>query len=217
MIIGETGSQKTATTKEYTRCNNHGLVVRVEAPAKPSMIQFMSDLAACYGYSRISSYQRQSEYVLDKVNARRTIIIENVQQLYIEKMGASQPIFDFLKKLQEDTGCAIVVTFTPTFEKKFQEGMHRGFFEQFVGRAGGLRNFIRLPEFPTEEDCVAIARAFGLKDAEKHAGYLAAIARQPGRIRVLCGDLQDAKIEAASKKQALTIAHLKALRPEEEV
>ena len=216
VIIGETGTQKTSTTKEYTRCNNHGMVVRIEAPEKPSMPQFISDLAVSYGFSRHNGYRAQKEYVLDKMNSKRTIIIENIQQLYVPRLGAKQPIFDFLKKLQEDTGCAIVVTFTPTFEKEFQDGMHKGFFEQFVGRAGGLRNFVRLPEYPTEEDCIAIAKAFGLQGAEKYGKYLSAIVREPGRIRVLCGDLQDAKIAATFDKKPLTISYLKALRKEEE-
>jgi hypothetical protein len=216
VIVGETGSQKTSTLKEYTRCNNHGMVIRVEAPATPSMARFISDVAASYGYSRSTTNRQQEEYILAKVNYRKTIIVENIQQLYVPKLEARQPIFDFLKKLQEDTGCTIVVTFTPTFEKAFQEGMHKGFFEQFVGRAGGQKRFLRLAPYPPEDDCIAIAKAFGLKDADKYGKYLADIAHDLGRIRVLCGDLQEAKIRAAADKKPLTISYLKAVREEEE-
>jgi DNA transposition AAA+ family ATPase len=230
VIIGETGTQKTASTKQFVRENNHGLCTRIEAPETPSMSQFMTDLAVSYGYSAQSSYQKKKAYVLEKVNRKKTIIIENIQQLYIEKKGASQPIFDFLKKLQEDTGCTVIVTFTPAFEMKFMEGMHKGFFEQFVGRAGGTRKFLRLAAHPTEDDVEAIAHAFKFKNLDQKTTwplgkdsvknvtaleYLCMIAREPGRIRRLFEDLQDAKIEAEADEKPLTIATVKTVRGED--
>ena len=59
VIIGETGSQKSATTGEYARLNNHYTVVKVESPERPSMAQFMTDLAKCYGFSEDASYLRK--------------------------------------------------------------------------------------------------------------------------------------------------------------
>lgn len=215
IIIGETGSQKTSITSEYARRNNHGLVVRVEAPETPSMAQFMTDLARCYGYSAQASYPRKKAFVLEAVNARKTIIVENVQRLYDPRCGDKQPIFSFLQKLQEDTGCTVILTLTPTFEKALLGGMSKAFFEQFEGRAGGRRTFLRLPAYPPEEDVVMIAKAFGLQQADRHADYLVKIAKEEGRIRRLFEDLQDAKISAEASKEKLTISHLKEVRGEE--
>ena len=209
IIIGETGSQKTAMTTEYQRRNNHGAVVRVEAPETPSMTQFMTDLAKCYGFNAQDGYLRKKNYVLGAVNSKKTIIVENIQRLYDSRNGDKQPIFSFLQKLQEDTGCTIVLTLTPTFERTLLAGLQRGFFEQFEGRAGGRKNFLRLPEYPGEDDVLAIAKAFGLQDAAKHVAELVKIARQPGRIRILFGVLQDAKIEAEAAKEKLTISHVR--------
>jgi len=213
IIIGETGTQKSATTGEYARRNNHGAVVKVESPETASMTQFMTDLAAGYGYNAQAGYLRKKNYVLNVVNAKRTIIVENIQRLYESGAGDRQPIFSFLQKLQEDTNCTIILTLTPTFERTLLAGVNKAFFEQFEGRAGGRRNFLRLPEYPEEEDVLAIARAFGLQDAGKYTAELLRIARRPGRIRYLFEVLQDAKIESGEGK--LTITHVREMIDEE--
>ena len=215
VIIGETGSQKTAALVQYCAENNHHTCVRVEAPERPSMSQFMTDLAKAYGYGEQSSYGKKKAYVLEAVTNKRTIIVENVQRLYDPRYGDKQPIFSFLQKLQEDTGCTIIITFTPTFEKTFTAGLQSGFFEQFEGRAGGRKKFLRLPQFPAEEDVVMIAKAFGLRDAEGHAKELTKIASEPGRIRWLFEVLQDAKIEAEAQKKPLTIGLVREARGED--
>lgn len=48
VIVGPTGSQKTACRKEYVRLNNHCQVVGVEAPERFSMYQFLTDLVEAY-------------------------------------------------------------------------------------------------------------------------------------------------------------------------
>jgi DNA transposition AAA+ family ATPase len=215
IVIGETGSQKTASFNEYCTRNNHGACVRVEAPETPSMKQFMTDLAARYGCAISSNTERKKFTVLRALNDRKCIIVDNVQRLYVEKLEGNQPIFNFLQKVQEDTGCTVIMSFTPTFEKKFTSGLLKGFFEQFEGRAGGRRNFLRLPEYADEEDVLAIAAAFKLQDAAAHTEFLVSIAKEPGRIRRLFEDLQNARILAERRKQALTIKHVRQARDEE--
>lgn len=224
VIIGETGTQKTATLKHYCAENNHGMCVRVEAPERPSMSQFMSDLAKQFGDESLRSYGKKKAFVLEAVTAKKTIIVENVQRLYDDRFGSNQPIFSFLQKLQEDTGCTVIITFTPVFEKKFTSS---AFFEQFEGRAGGVKRFVRLAEHPPIEDVRDIAKAFGMTASalnEKTTWqtekltvleYLNRIAHERGRIRRLFEDLQDAKIEAEAAKEALTIEHVKRARGEE--
>ncbi len=230
VIIGETGSQKNATTDFYCAENNHGMCVSIEAPARPSMSQFMTDVAKAYGcpsYETLS-YGKKQAFVLGAVNAKKTIIIHNVQRLYDHRLGANQPIFSFIQKLMEDTGCTVIITITPVFEKEFTGS---AFFEQFEGRAGGRRSFLRLPEYPPEEDVRDIAKGFGMiglnekttwpavksgADDEKVTvlEYLNRVAHERGRIRRLFEDLQDAKIEAEAAKESLTIEHVKRVRGE---
>lgn len=215
IVIGETGTQKTAAFREYVRQNNHGATVWLDAPETPSMFKFKTDLAKAYGCHPAASMPKKEGKIVESVNAKKTIIVENVQRLYLEKEEGNQQVFNYLQKLQETTNCTIILSFTPTFERKFTAGLNRGFFEQFVGRSGGTSRFLRLAEFPPEEDVIEIAKAFKLRDAEKHAAYLVKIAHEPGRVRRLFEDLQDAKIAAEAEGRPLTIQHVKAERGED--
>jgi hypothetical protein len=209
LIIGETGTQKGASMREYCRLNNHGICGLIEAAESPSMNQFMDDLIAIYTNSSQGGMMRKKAYIRRVVNHKRTIMLENIQRLYDPRAGDKQPVFSFLQKLQEDTGCTIILSLTPTFEQTLLGGAARMFFEQFEGRAGGRRTFLRLPPFPPEEDVVMIAQAFGLLDVKKYSSELVAIAHEEGRIRRLFEVLQDAKIEAESLKSKLTIDHVR--------
>lgn len=215
VVIGETGNQKTAAFKEYCRQNNHGTCVWLDAPETPSIAKFKTDLAMRYGRNVEESTIRKEAAIIRSVNERKTIIVENVQRLYDPRAEGRQPIFDYLQKLQESTNCTIIISFTPTFERTFTAGRARGFFEQFEGRAGGSKTFLRLPEYPPEEDVLTIAHAFKLAHAERHQDYLVAISREAGRIRILFEVLQEAKIRAERRKETLTIDHLKYVRDED--
>ena len=216
VVVGETGSGKTATFKHFQRRNNHGTTALVEAPATPSMSQFLTDLGYCYGCPKDASITRKKDQITRSVNSSRIIIVDNVQRLYNPRDGDKQIIFSYLQKLQEDTGCTVILSFTPTFERTFTAGAMHGYFEQFEGRAGGRKNFLRLPEFPPEEDVLAIATALKLQNAEKHLDYLVAIAHEPGRIRILFDSLQRGKRKAEKEGRPFSISHIKWARDEEE-
>ena len=227
MIVGHTGRQKTATLKEYCRRNNHGTCVRVEAPETASHTQFITDLAEKYGCSRQATWDRKRNTIRQSVNDKRTIIVENVQRLYDERQGGNQKVFSYLQKLQDDTDCTVILTLTPVFASKLRKNLAEGYFEQFIGRAGGEREILTLEEFSSEEDVEVIAKSFGLeKLSEKIAWgpeekqrtgtaleYLAAIARESGRDRVLFEALQEARVIAGKKD--LNINHVRVARGED--
>lgn len=237
ILVGETGTQKTATLQWYCREHNHGLCKLIESPATPSHSQFITELANAYGSPRDINTLRKHHKIIESVNDTRTIMIDNAQRLYDPRLGGHQPAFHFIQKLQEDTGCTIILCLTPDGEKVLFQGSSSGFFEQFVGRAGGWRNFLRLPPYPSEEDVQAIAEAFGVQGLDEETTmvvqkiakgqrlevsepctvlqYLTAVAREPGRIRQLFEDLQTAKIRAERMKARLTIKHIKHARKED--
>ena len=215
IIVGRTGTQKSASLIEYCRLNNHLTCVHQEAPAKPSYAQFIADLAAKYNGSRQGNWGRMINRIIESVNSKRTIVIENVQRLYVEKHDANQPVFNFLQKLQDESGCTIILTITPVFADTLTRKLANGYFEQFIGRAGGLGEFLRLPDFAPDDDVLLIAKSFGLVQAEKHLDYLLKISREPGLIRVLFGALQKAKVMAEAGKEKLTVDHLRAARGED--
>jgi DNA transposition AAA+ family ATPase len=213
VIVGPTGSQKTATLKEYCRRNNHGMCVWMETPENGSMKEFLLTLAGKYG--RTDSYDNARRRVMQTLNRHKTIVIDNAQAAYDEKAQGKQRIFDFLRRVQDETECTVVLSVTPEFDRKITDRMLEGYFEQFEGRAGGKKGFLRLPNYAPEEDVLAIAEAFGLVDAEKHLDYLVAISRERGRIRRLFEDLQQAKINAEQEgKKKLTISYVQEVHDE---
>jgi hypothetical protein len=214
-MAGKVPFVKSASTLEYSRLNNHLTCVHQEAPAKPSYSQFIADLAAKYNGSRQASWARMINKIHESVNSKRTIILENVQRLYVEKAEANQPVFNFLQKLQDETQCTIIMTITPVFADTLTRKLANGYFEQFIGRAGGVGEFLRLPDFATEEDVLLIAKSFGLQRAESCLDYLVKISREPGLIRILFGALQKAKVAAEAEKEKFTVDHIRIARGED--
>jgi hypothetical protein len=207
LIIGPTGSQKSACGKQYVMRNNHGVCVHIESPETPTMGKFITKLGRAYGVSEFHNLEKKRERIIESVNDRSTIIVDNIQRMYKDRRGWDQPIFNYLQQLQDDTNCTIILICVPEFEFTLQRGMDRGYFEQFEGRVGGASEFLILPEYPPSEDVLAIAETFKLADAEKHLAELESICRRRGRIRILFNALQKAQRDAGTSR--LTIKHVR--------
>ena len=208
IVVGHTGSQKTSSFKEYERQRNHGNTLWLEAPENAATGELISRMSAAFGYSETHSSQKKRAYLLNAIKPHRCIIVDNVQDMF-RRDRAEQPAFSFLRRLQDETGCCIILSITPTFERALMRGMIEGYFEQFEGRSGGRDTWLRLPDYPPDDDVIQIASAFGMPDPETHRKALCAIAHQPGRIRRLFEVLQQAKIYASASKQPLTIDHIR--------
>lgn len=203
-IIGPTGAQKSACFREIQRRINHGTIRVIECPETGALGEFLSLLAVSFGASPQTSSDKKRRKIEESVKDHHVIICDNAQELWREDRQ-EQPAFSFLRRLQDSSGCTIVLSITPTFERKLMQGMIEGYFEQFEGRSGGRNTWLRLPAHPPKADVLLIAQAFGLEDAEKHLAELVAISRQPGRVRRLFEVLQEGKRLAGAKKEAFTI------------
>ena len=214
LIVGATGSGKSATVGEYRRRNNHGACVHIEAPEAGGAGEFIQGLCRCYGISTRTNSTRMRNQLWSAVGARNCIIVDNAQELWNRKGGPDQPRFSFLRRLQDERKCTVILIVTPLFERTLQDNLMLGYFEQFIGRTGGVRSWLRLPEYPPMEDCVAIAKSMGLVDAQKHAKKLAEIARESGRIRRLFEDLQSGKRLAQGERSPFTFDYVLDVRGE---
>ena len=214
VIVGPTGSQKTASFQEQYRRRNHGQTKLIESPEGGSASDLLASLMSAFGYSSGGNLTQRRSTLLAAVKPHHCIIIDNAQDLY-RKESKDQPAFSFLRRLQEVTGCTIILSITTDFERTLMEGLIKGYFEQFEGRSGGRRKWLRLPEYAPEDDVLAIAQAFGLQDARRHVKELTTISREAGRIRRLFEDLQEAKILANADKAKLTIEHVREARGDE--
>lgn len=221
VIVGHTGSQKSACLNEFQRQRNHGRTRKIEAPENGTFSELLALIARSCGMSTSSNSAAAMRAKIFQAfgagtptdRARRILIIDNAQELWDTKPNSKQQSFTFLRRLQDETGCTIVLSITPIFERLLVDGMIQGWFEQIEGRSGGRNSWLRLPEFPPAEDVLMIAKAFGMVDGKANEKKLVAISREPGRIRRLFEDLQEAKLLAG--KTPLTIAHIREARGEE--
>lgn len=215
LIIGHTGSQKTACLTQYVLRNNHGTCTHIEAPHSASMGDLLTDIGKRYGVSVWSSVSAKRNRITEQLNEKKTLIIDNVQRLYRPERGWSQPVFNWLQKVQDESGCTVILCSIPDFQETLQGGIDKGYFEQFEGRCGGANEFHVLPDYAPKEDVEEIAAAFKLVDYREHTKELMEIARRRGRIRVLFFALQNGKRLAG--KHPLTIKHVrKAIGAEDE-
>lgn len=207
IIVGPTGSGKTAAGKEYTRQRNHGTTSWMEAPAGGTLAEFASRMSLTMGLAVNTSLHKKRAHIMRATKESKCWWIDNAQDLW--RQGTHDvPSFTFLRQLQDETNCTVILSITPTFETELVNGMLNSYWEQFIGRSGGTRKWLRLPDYPPEDDVLSIAQAFGLKDAQRHLKKLLGISREPGRIRVLFDDLQDAKRLSTARKEPFTIAHV---------
>jgi AAA domain-containing protein len=216
LILGPTGSQKTSCGKRYALLNNSGKVIHIEAPEKPTMGRFVRELGKAYGIAEKVAGEKLRIRITENVTEKKCIIIDNIQRLYKPRQGWNQEIFNFLQKLQDDTGCTIIMISIPPFEETLRAGDERGYFEQFIGRIGGWHEVLRLDDQTPRADLEAIAEAYGLKDASSHWKELEGLCREAGRIRILFNALQKAKRKADAANQKLTIRHLRAVLGKED-
>ena len=217
VIVGPTGTQKTASYKELAQRNPH--IKWLESTDNGSIKEFIIRLAVKCGASRSISYGPARAKIFESMMPHnglpKCVIVDNMQDmvrsdkklLALGKNIEQQPAYQFLRSLQDETGCAVVWSITPENEEQMFNP-HSVYFEQFEGRAGGRGNFLRLSNYPPKADVVLIAKTLGLKDAEKHADALLDIAKQRGRIRFFFEIMQEAKDEAALDQEQFTMEYV---------
>lgn len=213
VIAGPTGTQKTASYKELALRDPH--IKWLEASDNGSLKEFIIRLAVKCGASRNISYgparAKIFEAMMPHNGQPKCVIVDNMQDMVrsdkrLISMGKNietQPAYQFMRSLQDETGCAVIWSITPENEDQMFNAQSI-YLEQFEGRAGGRGNFLRLSNFPPRADLVLIAKTLGLKDAEKHGDELSAIAKQRGRIRFFFEIMQEAKDEAAFDEKEFT-------------
>ncbi len=213
VIVGPTGTQKTASYKELALRNP--LIKWLESADNGSLKEFIIRLAIKCGASRSISYGPARAKIFEALQPQngqpKCMIVDNMQDMVrsdkkLIAMGKSietQPAYQFMRSLQDETGCAVIWSITPENEDQMFNAQSI-YLEQFEGRAGGRGNFLRLGNYPPKDDVVAIARTLGLKDAESFREELYFIGKQRGRIRFFFEILQEAKDEAAMDGKPFT-------------
>lgn len=215
VIIGPTGTQKTACYKELAARNP--LLKWTESSDNGSIKELVNRVAWKCGAGRNASYTQARAKIFESFQPlngqRKGLILDNMQSmvrsdqklLAMGKPLGTQPMYEFLRSLSEETGCAIIWSITPEDEDQiFKES---AYMEQFEGRIGGKDSFLRLPNVPPRKDLVQIAEALGFKNAEKYGERFSQVAAMRGRIRRFFEILQEAKDAADADQNTLSIEY----------
>lgn len=211
-VAGSTGSGKSRMLKRWALLHNHGNTAHVEAPSSGRLPRFQMKLGAQFGISLTAETHERLVRLAECITSKRTIIIDNVQKLYNPKSGANQPVLNYLQELQDDTGCTIILSWTPVFTQTLRDETNTQYFEQFVGRMGGLDSIFELPEYAPKADLKAIAEKMRVCGGEKALTIMKGWSRQPGRLRILFKRLHLARLEANEEgSKDIKLAHLEAV------
>jgi hypothetical protein len=210
-IIAPTGGQTSESFKFYRDLNNHGQVTHLEAPANGLLTSLQIKVLEQYHVEGVKlTYRATREQALrENINETRCLIIDNAQVLYQPGKGAQQPCFNWLRELYDDKRPTIILKFTEEFLNDLTQGAAKGYFEQFIGRMGGLNSILKLPEYAPASDLRVIARSFGLDPGKGAMEFMHRWSRQRGRIRIVFDRLQLAQMFArADKRDRITLADL---------
>ncbi len=207
-IIAPTGGQTSESFMFYRDLNNHGQVIHVEAPASLSELQ--CNILEQYNVKGVKLTYRstRNEHLRANINETRCIIIDNAQVLYHAGKGSDQPCFNWIREIYDTRRPTIILKFTEEFLKDLSQGAAKGYFEQFIGRMGGLNSVLRLPEYAPVADLRVIARSFGLDPGKGAMEFLHKWSRQLGRIRIVFDRLQLAQSFAKADNRRIKLEDL---------
>ena len=220
IIVGDTGTQKTESQVEFAIRHNHGTTIYRDMPENGSRCEMMQLL--CDDMSSQNNTYKLSNHLLKHAPLRRRYLLDNTQHLIDPKRKADQPSMSFLRRMQDARQSYFFLSFTP--DGMIEAASLGRYWEQFIGRVGGLNGILRLNDFAPQIDLIQIAAARGLGWAQDHLkriaqldpgpkddryriaelpakerhqlAYLTRLSRQPGRIRPFFETLWEARIMA---------------------
>lgn len=202
-IIGPTGLQKTASYKELAQRDR--MIKWLEAPDNGSIGEFVSRLCMKVGGGNNLNYRAARNKLFQNLTREHCVIVDNTQDLVreaeeLKRMGKTtykQPAYDFMRSLQDETGCTIIWSITPDKEEQMfnQRDISQMIYnEQFEGRFGGLDGALWLPNYSPKKDVIMFAEELSFQfDPDKHGERLHEISKERGRIRRYLEILQEAQ------------------------
>lgn len=162
-IYGDPQIGKTMALEEYARRNNHGQTKYVRMPASAGVQLFMREMARACFVSAHRSFEGMRESVLNAVDDKTLIIIDEAHQCFLSYQKGSQiKVLELIREIYDRTHCGMVLCGTNVWRREIQEGKLAQMLEQL--RRRGTIN-IQLPARPPKADLDRIAKKFGLPPA----------------------------------------------------
>lgn len=218
LIVGPTGSQKSHSVMNYAY--THEECFYVEAPDKPNATELIRRLARV---AKCPKNENKKEWLEDSIRENSVVIIDNAQRIYDARRGLAQPVFSYLQTLQDSSRCVMVLVFVDeaTGEDSLTRimlGKDRGYFEQLIGRAGGVDRIVRLSTLTSDADLLAFAKSAGFKDAalrREILPVLRGLAKREGKVRIALKALQEAARAAFAQRRDVNLEDFLGVLPVE--
>lgn len=193
VIRGETGRGKTYCVREWARRNNHGRTIYVRCPSGCSRASLVREVAIASGFGiagkKTAILETQIRTWYDR---RRTLVVDEAGHLVPGNGSQAKALLEFLRDIHDICESGVVMIFTSVYWDSICEGPLAPFFDQFIGRK---RYEVHIPEGTIfREEIEAIVRGYDF--ADDAVPVAAEIARERGRLRMLFGDLANARIIA---------------------
>lgn len=164
-IFGRSHIGKTTALREYTRRNNSGATIYFRAPAGGSKSRTLYILSKILNQPLGTQDMVKEENVIACFDERQVLIVDEAHQFLSGKVGLRT--LEFLRELQDRTGCGLVISATEVFERAMNDDPA---VSKLLGQLK-MRSLIqaKLPDRPTKTNLRQFARHFGLPPAEGEA------------------------------------------------
>lgn len=207
-ICGGTGRSKTHAVREWQRRNNHGRAIYVDVPVLGGVYALMHEIAT---RTNVSVKRRGNDLIHSLLNSfdhRHTIILDEATRLMNQgRFARDVKALEFVRRLHDVRGVGLVFVSTDVFRREMESGALSDYLEQFVGR---IEEPLRIPEKVSMQEAGEICRHFNPEADIELIRLAAKVANDRGRVRNLFRLLRQALLLARAKREALSVAHLKA-------
>lgn len=164
-IFGRSHIGKTTALREYTRRNNSGATIYFRAPAGGTKGRSLMELCKILNQPVGTPDPIKEINIIDCFDERQVLIVDEAHQFLSSKPGLR--MIEFLRELQDRTGCGLVISATEVFEKAMNDDPA---VSKLLGQLK-MRSLIqaKLPDRPTKANLGDFAAHFGLKPAHGEA------------------------------------------------
>lgn len=180
LIVGESRMGKTFAAREWCRRKGAAVATWVDAPEIGGYRALLANICQVLGVQHNNKSGPKMAMDIRKCFAPgRVLVIDEAGFIMPNFRQRSVEPIEILRRLHDDTGCAIVLLVTDRDLDRLVGGRYQ--YEQFLGRANA---YAALPEFDDKADLLPLLSRWG-HFGKSITTELLRLCRQPGRLGVV--------------------------------
>jgi DNA transposition AAA+ family ATPase len=220
LILGETGTSKTASKDEWLRANNHGRTTGVDATEVSTVKGLATEICEAIGAGTALSLFNMRAAIHKAFNPYRMLVVDEAHFL-LPKFNSAPKALEFVRRIHDRAGCGIGIIASSRLGDSLRKAEYH--FEQLLGRIDQVvrlhtvfeekevrpivEQYIARPDARTMEFALRLANDQPVLDEGDRHGL-----EHQGRLRKLVKVLQFGSFIAKKHKTAMGNEHfLKAI------